>query len=119
MICRSRTDELEGGVFRLWLAASARWTLLVFAHGYQPPQLSKLEALRQETEQEACEIDAKNNPAKNPFACFGEAMSPDEVAWIRVNWYAKTILAPPAALFAFGLVGFWIAQGFRSNASTS
>jgi len=111
----------KGGFLRIWLVVSASWIVLVIVHGYRPPEMSKLESLRADLKFDDCEKQRKLNyrEGDDPFKCFPD-IAPAAMPWLfggatwyEIDWYLEVALVPPIALFAVGIVGVWMASGFR------
>jgi hypothetical protein len=99
------------GLFRLWLAASVLWVGLATWTTYErvidPPNRADLE--------EACFNARQADPALgNPWSCLIDGHHPALASFSSYAWdYAALAFLPVLFVLAAGVVGVWVAAGFR------
>ncbi len=96
------------GLFRLWLIATVAW-LLVVGGLLLPNDIALVFKLRHIDSSYSCE---DHDPCDLIEANLAKRRA---LAEKRLMRNTPRILAPPAVLFILGVIGFWIAAGFRKR----
>ena len=101
------------GLVRFWLVFSLLWAALAVWYAYADWWVPRQAAFRATAAREACVAAAKENPA----LCYSGARSFADLipVWPTIRGYVVLAVLPPAVLLMFGMLGFWIAAGFRSR----
>jgi hypothetical protein len=102
--------SIRRGLLRLWIAVSVFW-VVVIGTIVGPPILSSYEWLQSD----ACKPATSENKAKGLLsdADFGLCDTPKD----SIISGASTLLAPPLALLAVGLVTGWVVSGFKRSST--
>jgi hypothetical protein len=102
----------QKGFWRLWLALSLCWIVVVGVYAWQDRAWMQSRA-------NAC-FEAKQTQGLNPFECYGGderirlSNAPVGLADIAAaaEEYVAVALTPPLIVFGLGLLGAWVMSGF-------
>ena len=108
----------RAGLFRLWLAGSLLWAGMAAWTVYNQTQTISIQ--RHADGQKACFEYRKAKPELgNPFDCFDDGRAFDDplTPAERIWEFARLTLPPTVGALSLGIVGFWIAAGFRRRSA--